>query len=84
MAAPRGPTRRLRGDVTYALFIYIRVIVHISLPIIGNMLTHIFDVPYKPDAFLLFYPGGTKFPKVLNAQDTWRKVDRQIERWTKR
>ena len=29
VAAPHGPTRRLRGDVTYALFTYILVIVHI-------------------------------------------------------
>ena len=62
VAAPHGPTQRLRGDVTYALFICILVIVHISLPIIGNTLTHIFDVPCKPDAFLLFYSCGTKFP----------------------
>ena len=73
-ARPSGPTRRLRGDVTYALFIYIWVIVHISLPIIGNTLTHVFDVSYKPDAFLLFCPCGTKFPRVLNAQDTWLKA----------
>ena len=55
-ARPRGsatqahavPTRR---DVTYALFIYIiniGVIVHISLPIIGNTLPLISDVSYKP------------------------------------
>ena len=60
-------TQHLRDDVTYALFIYIWVIVYISLPIIGNTLTHIFDVPYKPDSFLLFYSCGTKFHRVLNA-----------------
>ena len=51
VATPRGPTQCLRNDVTYTLFIYIWVIVHISLPIIENTLTHIVDVRYILDSF---------------------------------
>ena len=45
----------MRRDVTGVLFIFIVniwFIVHISLLIIGIMLTHIFDVPYIP-AYIL-------------------------------
>ena len=56
LARPRGSAMRahaapMRHDVTYTLFIYIvhiGVIVHISLPIIGNMLPLISDISYKP------------------------------------
>ena len=50
------------------IFIYIvsiMSIVHISLPIIGNMLSLLSVAYYKPDWFLLFYPCGTKFHKGL-------------------
>ena len=45
----------MRHEVTGLLFIFIVniwFIVHISLPIIGIMLTHIFDVPYIPACLL--------------------------------
>ena len=84
-ARPRGSATQAhvapmrRCDICI-IDIYIWVIVHISLPIIGNTLTHIFDVPYNPDSFLLFYPCGTKFHRVLNAHDTWLKGKRRIKR----
>ena len=64
-----------------ALFIFTciyRVIVHISLPIIGNTLTPLFRTLHKPDGILLFFSCGTKFHTEFNVQVTWPITVHQI------
>ena len=82
-SGPRGSaTRWLRNaDVTF-IFIFIviiRVIVYISIPYSEFNLTHIIAPHYKRDAFLLFFPCGTKFHTVFSVQDMWQTARRWIK-----
>ena len=91
------PRECLRGtEVTRGMHIYIysniRVIVYISIPIIGITLTLYIGVPYIPDESLLFLPYGTKFHSSILFQATWIKREasdrthadhRALMQWTR-
>ena len=73
------PTRRLRGDVTYALFTYILVVVHIVFRLsednyYPSYLSHIINaLPY-----FNFLRVGLTSTEFLNVQVTWQRERRRI------
>ena len=79
-ARPRGrATQRLHGDVTYALFTYILVIVHIVLRLSEeNYYPSYSSLIINPPPSFNFLRVGLSSMEFFNVQVTWRRERRRI------
>ena len=80
VAAPRGPTRRLRGALyTYIYIVYRTYIVMSAFRISEGYSTYICAGYYKPGAFLQLIPWGTNPHVLLTMLVTWTRTERRID-----
>ena len=81
VAAPRGPTRHLQGDVTLFIFIYMGVIVHIVFRLSEEIINYLnTSHVINPMLSLNFLRVGLSSTELFFMQVTWPLAVRRIDK----